>query len=307
MNEKERLMIQTLHPMSDSPNVEFYKHNEEDITMEVMKVSIGEVSIKYGEYTSEREFKYTVLPQKNTLLTYNCLAGNSLTINHENLDVYEGDSVLFHEHAVPYEHIMQTNKENKGIYIETAVPITYFSNLLDEDDQFLSEITDKKDPRLFININVAIQQVLQQILQNPFDGKLAQHYLNSKLTELHILQYQNWKEHKLNAKCSLIPRDKEALHFIKEYIEHNYNKEFTLQDLALEAGINQTKLKVGFKTLFGTTTFAYLHDLKMKRALEMLESKSYAIYEVAEAVGYKHSHHFTKAFKKYFGHLPSQI
>ncbi|MEC4115311.1 helix-turn-helix domain-containing protein [Myroides pelagicus] len=38
-----------------------------------------------------------------------------------------------------------------------------------------------------------------------------------------------------------------------------------------------------------------------------MKSRDYNIYEVAEYVGYKHSHHFSTAFKKYFGQLPTQV
>ena len=45
----------------------------------------------------------------------------------------------------------------------------------------------------------------------------------------------------------------------------------------------------------------------MQKAKDMLLSEKYQIGEVAEAVGYRHATHFTNAFKKFFGYLPSAL
>ena len=45
----------------------------------------------------------------------------------------------------------------------------------------------------------------------------------------------------------------------------------------------------------------------MQFAKELLVLGNEKIQVVAEKVGYKHATHFTAAFKKYFGHLPTKI
>ncbi|MGG5506872.1 MULTISPECIES: helix-turn-helix transcriptional regulator [unclassified Myroides] len=211
------------------------------------------------------------------------------------------DLFLFHEQAVPYEHLMKTDANNKGEFLEIAVAPSFIAQLFVEEKEYLAELLEGKSPTLSFDLNLAALQVLKQLSNNPYQGSLALHYLHNKIEEFHLLQYQNWRYSQKPISHALHPKDKAILHQIKHYITMNYNQSFTLTELAHQAGINQTKLKQGFKALFGQTTFQYLHDLRMQQALELLQNQTHTIGEIAEMVGYKHSHHFTTAFKKYYG------
>ena len=50
----------------------------------------------------------------------------------------------------------------------------------------------------------------------------------------------------------------------------------------------------------------WIGDL-LEKAIAMLSTSRYTVSEVAYEVGYKNAHHFTVAFKKRFGYLPSKI
>ncbi|ALU26763.1 helix-turn-helix transcriptional regulator [Myroides odoratimimus] len=276
-------------------------------TMDITVIHTAIASIKHGVYTAEEDFYHTVLPTKESILTCSCIQGSSLTLNHDNLNIHEQGALLFKEKAVPYEHIMKTAKDKRGEFLEIAVNKTFVTNLFEEEKEYLEELLGSQSSKLIFDLNLNTLQVLQQLISNPYQGKLAEHYINNKVEEAHLLQYHNWSYNRPHKELSLHRKDEQALHEIKSYITDNYNKDFTIQELALRVGINQTKLKKGFKTLFGTTTFKYIHDLRMQKALEMIKSREYNIYEIAEYVGYKHSHHFSTAFKKYYGQLPTKI
>jgi len=70
--------------------------------------------------------------------------------------------------------------------------------------------------------------------------------------------------------------------------------------------MNRTKLQANFKSIFGKTINGFTKDLKMKRAKELLASHSpFSLKEVAAMIGYKHTNHFSTAFKNYFDCTPS--
>lgn len=79
----------------------------------------------------------------------------------------------------------------------------------------------------------------------------------------------------------------------------------SLLDLARQVGINDRKLKQGFRQVFGTTVFGYLHDYRMEQARLLLIEQKLAIALVAHTVGYSHLSHFATAFRKKFGVNPS--
>lgn len=75
--------------------------------------------------------------------------------------------------------------------------------------------------------------------------------------------------------------------------------------LAQQVGTNAYYLKKHFKRAFGTTVYTYIMQIRMEKALKLLESKEKRVSEIAHIVGYKHAAHFTTAFKKHFGVVPT--
>lgn len=50
---------------------------------------------------------------------------------------------------------------------------------------------------------------------------------------------------------------------------------------------------------------AYLNNLRMRRAVELLERTDKKIYEIAEEVGFSNVSYFSTVFKKNFGQNPN--
>ncbi|WP_437744981.1 AraC family transcriptional regulator [Sorangium sp. So ce1504] len=68
-------------------------------------------------------------------------------------------------------------------------------------------------------------------------------------------------------------------------VEH-MNAPPSLRQLARHVGLNEVKLKTGFRTLFGTSVFAYLRTERLERARRLLAQRHLSITEVAAQVGY---------------------
>lgn len=100
--------------------------------------------------------------------------------------------------------------------------------------------------------------------------------------------------------------DKARLAEAKKLVEQNIRTPYSLIELSRKTGLNDFKLKKGFKALFGDTVFGYLGELRMDLACKLLKDGR-SVGEVAETVGYKNAHHFTAAFKKRFDRLPSKL
>jgi len=71
--------------------------------------------------------------------------------------------------------------------------------------------------------------------------------------------------------------------------------------------LNEYKLKKGFKELFGTTVFGYIHQIRMDLAKRLLLGTSKTAKEIAYETGYGSPQHFSKAFKEQFGIPPNSI
>ena len=76
-------------------------------------------------------------------------------------------------------------------------------------------------------------------------------------------------------------------------------------ELSQLVGLNDYKLKAGFREYFGNTVFGCLHDYRMQEAKRLLETKKINIKQVARSVGYTSETSFSSAFRKKFGVSPS--
>jgi AraC family transcriptional activator of pyochelin receptor len=106
-------------------------------------------------------------------------------------------------------------------------------------------------------------------------------------------------------RLKLSSRDKEALKEAKKLIEMQpVDQPLSLKQLSRKTGLNEYKLKKGFKELFTRTPYDYHLEIKMKEAKQLLLDPESSIYMVAYQVGYQHVSNFCIQFKKRFGVTP---
>lgn len=89
------------------------------------------------------------------------------------------------------------------------------------------------------------------------------------------------------------------------YIESNYSKDITVEEIADRSGLNRSYFSRIFKETFGESPQKFLLKYRMIKASEMLKYTNLSIAEVASAVGYENQLHFSRAFKNIFGSSPS--
>lgn len=133
-----------------------------------------------------------------------------------------------------------------------------------------------------------MQLVLQQIMHCPYQGAMKRLYLESKVMELIALRLGQFLEASGGQKRSpsLRADDVERIYRAKEILLQNLTDPPSLATLARRVALNEHKLKVGFRELFDTTVFGYLHTQRMERAKQLLEAGSMTIIAIAQTVGY---------------------
>lgn len=106
----------------------------------------------------------------------------------------------------------------------------------------------------------------------------------------------------------LKPADISTMHNIKNYLQQHFlDEDLCLRLICQHFGLNEFKLKKGFKMLFGQTVFGYAHQLKMQLSRDMLMTQNMNVNETAELLGYSTPNHFSSAFKKMYGFCPGKL
>ncbi len=153
--------------------------------------------------------------------------------------------------------------------------------------------------------NLNMNSALNQIINCPYQGFIRNFYLESKALELFALWLgENNNQEEFYQQSSLSKKDIIALQEVKKIMEKNLQNPPSLKELSRQLCINECKLKSGFKQLFNTTIFNYLHRQRMAYAQSLLTEKKMKVTDVAQMCGYASLPSFSKAFKKYFGVNP---
>ena len=96
------------------------------------------------------------------------------------------------------------------------------------------------------------------------------------------------------------------IHEALTYLEHNYQNEITIEDIAGVCGLNRTYFGKIFKEALGKTPQEFLLNYRMLKAAELLKLTSLSIGDVGLAVGYANQMHFSRAFKNNYGISPRE-
>ncbi len=90
------------------------------------------------------------------------------------------------------------------------------------------------------------------------------------------------------------------------YLRDQYNKNFSLEDIASIANLSPFHFIRIFKSTTGKTPYNYLLDIKIEKAKELLVLKKHTITEICFLCGFNNLEHFSSVFKRKVGLLPSQ-
>lgn len=157
-------------------------------------------------------------------------------------------------------------------------------------------------------ITPVMRLALQQIFHCPFQGKMKQIYLESKCLELIVLKLEQLKERDQRIKCSALlkPDDIDRIQRAQTILVTHMENPPSLLELARQVGLNDCTLKRGFRQVFGTTAFGYLHDHRLEHACKLLLEHRLNVSEISRAIGFRSCSYFSKAFRKKYGFSPKR-
>jgi AraC-like DNA-binding protein len=101
--------------------------------------------------------------------------------------------------------------------------------------------------------------------------------------------------------------DKEKIIAVRDLINERVHCPPNLSEIARHVGLNEYKLKKGFKETFNNTIFGYLTDQRLQLARQYLVDTQQTAAEISTQLGYATPQHFNNAFKKKFGVTPFSV
>ncbi len=96
------------------------------------------------------------------------------------------------------------------------------------------------------------------------------------------------------------------MHEAVNFIEHNFQNNITVEDIAAVCGLNRSYFGKIFREALGKTPQEFLIHYRMVKATELLKLTKLSIGDVALAVGYENQLHFSRAFKNVYHISPRE-
>ncbi|WP_018757545.1 helix-turn-helix transcriptional regulator [Paenibacillus terrigena] len=155
-----------------------------------------------------------------------------------------------------------------------------------------------------------VERLLYEIRHCDYPQPLRKMVLESKMLELfaYYLQRYVMESSVQESAVSVLRHDDRdrILHARDVLLAHMDHPPSTIE-MARIVGLNDYKLKAGFKEVFGTTLFGYLRNQRLEHAMQLLQQGGMNVGEAACAVGYSNPSHFTVAFRKRYGVNPGEM
>jgi AraC-like DNA-binding protein len=154
---------------------------------------------------------------------------------------------------------------------------------------------------------IGSMRTIREMLECPYVGHVRRLFLEGKAYELLALQMDELEPAGIIRKNSMLSdSDVAAIREAKHLIDKLLQTPPGLAKLSRMVGINDFKLKLGFKQVYGTTVFGYIRDERMNMARNLLERGECNVSQAAQAVGYESLPSFIRQFKKKYGCAPSE-
>jgi AraC family transcriptional regulator, regulatory protein of adaptative response / methylphosphotriester-DNA alkyltransferase methyltransferase len=93
----------------------------------------------------------------------------------------------------------------------------------------------------------------------------------------------------------------------KEIIEREYPQDLELDQVARRLATSRRQLQRSFAEIGNTSFRAYVAQVRMQRALELLQHGRLPVRDVASSVGYRQPAQFAKTFRRHHGAPPSSF
>lgn len=231
---------------------------------------------------------------------------------NRSFDLVGGHHNIMYSNGFDIEMTPKTPEiETFGIQFPKALFVEFAQNGNDRLQQFCEAILAGRNVLLseaWGPVDAAIQQVIGQILDCRYSAQLRKLFLLSKSIELLVLSAEAYN-YAAGKKDVFIKHktDKEKIIAVRDLINDRLNDPPGLSEIAQLVGLNEYKLKRGFKETFNTTVFEYLTGQRLQLANRYLLDTRKTSAEIAYELGYSTPQHFNNAFKKKFGVTPNSV
>ena len=201
--------------------------------------------------------------------------------------------------------------EYESFHIELQTPFMKELSLTHEDiKNLMKKVNDTSESGHPLRpgiISREIRDVIRDMRMQTKEGNALNLALTSEIYKL-LSIYEEHLTGSNNRNHGITSGAEKILEEIREYIVADPDiHECSVENLARKFRVNANTLKINFKNEYNVTLHQFVLDQVMQKARIMVLDNRYSISSIAIQLGYFDQSNFGKAFKQYFGVLPSEM
>lgn len=165
-----------------------------------------------------------------------------------------------------------------------------------------------------------LEQGIDDYITKPFSATYLKARIKSLLgqrTQLQEILWKQWSEKQKNGPAAtadlspsqpqITPYDEQFMQQVMDVIEKEMdNSELTIEEYAQKLGLGRTAFYQKLKSIIGLTPVDFIREMRIKRAVQLIDSGEYNFSQVAYMTGFNDPKYFSKCFKKQVGMTPTE-
>ncbi|CAG7645036.1 helix-turn-helix transcriptional regulator [Paenibacillus allorhizosphaerae] len=214
--------------------------------------------------------------------------------------------------ANPAEARLHFPRDQAVQAVSIGIPVTTFHHFMEEVGGARSidfhRVIGGQPFRMFHErIDPSTSILLAQLVQSATKPGVRNLEMEYRILELMSLGFRSFLLDGKPELTKLSRTDRAKIEHARDIMLRRMAEPPSLLELARLVGLNDHKLKVGFKEVYGNTVFGYLREQRLEKAFRLLQEGPASVIEVSYAVGYSNPSYFAEAFRKKYGINPGQL
>lgn len=229
-----------------------------------------------------------------------------ILINGNKYELVQGDVVLIHSNDL--HRAFETEDLVLGIVMfdpaYLALEQRYDTELLGpfrESGVRFDNVLDRRHPELPRLFELLKEMLLEFRSKEPHYEAVVRSQL------VRFLAYVNRYFAKKTGERAARARGMETIRSVLREMEENIAHPWTLGMLAELAHLSPSRFSALFAATVGTSPMDYLIQLRLSRAVELIETTEYKMIDIATECGFRNLSNFNRLFKSHVGKLPSEL
>ncbi len=226
-----------------------------------------------------------------------------LTVESSSCRLHEGQCFLINSCVI---HSTKCTSPNTGIVFQ--IPMDFIKIYIPDVQQLQFIIDDPSDNSIRqTKINIFKETLMQMQIANDIrpEGYLLR--FNSLLFEVLFQLYHNFSVKVFQANLNHKAKDLNRLNHILSYINKNYNRPISINEISQIAFLESGYFCRFFKKHMGLTFLEYLNEVRISHIFQDLITTNNTLKDILERHGFTNYKLFRKVFFEHFNATPSQI